>query len=121
MVTFAVNIRAMLLLRSAFVEGGNWGVDFESITHLMLARFIFPMPEDVSNFHNMDFFKLTAMHVRANNNIALWLAMIEVALVNFLGVLRRIYKLRVSATLSFGMMALTSPIIFFLSSSYAGF
>ncbi|MFK8182240.1 MAG: hypothetical protein AB8B99_02615 [Phormidesmis sp.] len=121
MVTFAVNIRAMLLLRSAFVEGSNWGIDFERITRLMMARVIFPMTEDVSNFHNMDFFKLTAMHVRANNNITLWLAVIGVALVNFLGGLRRMFKLRVSATLSFGMMALASPIIFLLSSSYAGF
>lgn len=119
--TFAVNIRAMLLLRSAFVENGSWGVDFESITRPMMARVIFSMPKDVSSFHNMDFFKLTAMHVRANSNIALWLAVIEVALVNFLGMLRRMFKLRVAATLFFGVVALASPVIFLLSSSYAGF
>ncbi|MBX2862887.1 MAG: hypothetical protein KTR27_04975 [Leptolyngbyaceae cyanobacterium MAG.088] len=120
-VTFATNVRAMLLLPHSFQTGTVWAADFSRITGLMIARAVFPINEDFSSFHNMDFFKLTARYVRSNNNVALWLALIEVALVNFFSLLRRIPKLRMAANLYFGLIALGSPIIFLISSSYAGF
>ncbi len=121
LVSFAINFRAMLLLDQAFSEGTNWITDFERITQFMITRVIFPYEGNLANLHDMDFFKLTASYVGANNNIVLWLALIEVALVNFLPWLRRMPKLRISATICFGVVALASPIISRLSESYGGF
>lgn len=119
--SFAINFRAMLLLGQAFREGTNWIADFEQITRFMIARIIFPIEGNFANFHSMDFFKLTAGYVGANNNLVLWLALIQVALVNFLPGLRRTSKLRIPATICFGLVVLASPVISRLSESYGGF
>ena len=122
LVSFAINIRAMLLLDDAFRDGTNWIADFQNITQFMIAQLVWRgAVENMADLSGMDAFKLTSLHIRTNNQMVLYLALLEVALVNSFGGLRRMPQLRISASIGFAIVALATLVILRMSESLGGF
>ena len=122
LVSFAVNIRAMLLLESAFRDGTDWIADFQRLTQFMIAQLIWRgAVENMVDLSGIDAFKLTSLHIRTNNQMVLYLALLEVALVNSFGGLRRMPQLRISASIGFAIVALATLVILRMSESLGGF
>ena len=122
LVSFAINIRAMLLLDDAFRDGTNWIADCQNITQFMIAQLVWRgAVEDMADLSGIDAFKLTSLHIRTNNQIVLYLALIAVAVVNGFSGLRRIPELRISASIGLVIIALATPVILRMSESLGGF
>ncbi len=59
LVNFVINLKAMFLLRSAFVDNTDWTLDFQRITQWMLAKVLTPTDWNNPQLTNIDFFNRT--------------------------------------------------------------
>ena len=82
LINLAINIRAIVLLRSAFDSNTNWASDFQRITQWMIAKVF--LSQDLSNLEltAIAFFKLTSQCASLNNQIVVWRSLAEIGLVN---------------------------------------
>ncbi len=121
LVNFVINLKAMFLLRSAFVDNTDWTLDFQRITQWMLAKVLTPTDWNNPQLTNIDFFKLTSFYVSKNNQLVLGFSLIEIIVVNTLKTLRRISILRKTATIVFVLILIATLIVSRLSESFGGF
>lgn len=121
LVNFLINLKAMFLLRSAFVENTDWTLDFQRITQWMLAKVLAPRDWNNPQLTNIDFFKLTSFYVSQNNQLVLGLSLLEIIVVNTLKPLRRISILRKTVTTVCGMILIATLIVTRLSESFGSF
>ena len=121
LVNFLINIKAMVLLRSAFVANTDWASDFQHITRWMLANILLPDDWNNPKLTNIDFFKLTSLCVSQNNQLVLWLSLAEIVAVNALRSLRHMATLRLSVSITFGIVVVATFLVSRLSESFGGF
>lgn len=121
LVNFLINIKAMVLLRSAFVTNTDWASDFQHITRWMLAKALLPVDWNNPELTNIDFFKLTSLCVSQNNKLVLWLSLAEIIAVNALRSLRQIATLRQSVSITFGIVMVATFLVSRLSESFGSF
>ena len=121
LINFLINIKAMFLLRSAFVVNTDWASDFQRITRWMLAKVLSPDDWNNPNFTDIDFFKLTSLYVTQNNKLVLWLSLAEIMAVNALRSLRQMATLRQAVSIIFGTVMVATFLVSRLSESFGGF
>ena len=66
---YGLNLKAMLQLRQAFNAPSSFKQDFFEITEGMLSMAIAPMSWQQENLNSSDWFKLTAIKVKQNNDL----------------------------------------------------
>jgi len=121
LINFLINIKAMFLLRSAFVVNTDWASDFQRITRWMLAKALLSIDWNNPEFTNIDFFKLTSLYVTQNNKLVLWLSLAEIMAVNALRSLRQMATLRQAVSIIFGTVMVATFLVSRLSESFGGF
>ncbi|MEM1254504.1 MAG: hypothetical protein AAGI69_18890 [Cyanobacteria bacterium P01_H01_bin.21] len=104
LINLAINIRAMVFLRSAFDSNTSWALDFQRITQWMIAKAFLSIDLNNPKLTAIAFFKLTFQCVSLNNQIVLWLSLTEIGLVNTVRNLRKISTLRKIISVSFGLV-----------------
>ncbi|MGD1951520.1 MAG: hypothetical protein ACFB14_18010 [Leptolyngbyaceae cyanobacterium] len=121
LISLTINIRAVILLRSAFDSNASWVSDFQRITQWMVAKTF--LSQDLNNpeLTTIDFFKLTSQCVSLNNQIVVWLSLTEIGLVNTVRNLRQIPALRKTISISFGLVIVVTLAVARLSESFGGF
>ena len=121
LINFLINIKAMFLLRSAFVVNTDWASDFQRITRWMLAKVLLPDDWNNPKLSDIDYFKLTSLYVTHNNKLVLWLSLAEIMAVNALRSLRQIATLRQAVSIIFGTVMVATFLVSRLSQSFGGF